>query len=120
MQSPSRADPKRPGHVGQAKETVYAPDFRAPAACARRLRRRQRFGQRPGPLEYNQQRIQDAARATARTAKEVGSGVGNVAASAGRAVKEEVGDIDVDVDVTRNRSERAPAGDPAANQAEAR
>jgi hypothetical protein len=68
-------------------------------------------------LEYNQQRIEDAARTTARTAKEVGSGVGNVAASAGRAVKEEVGDIDVDFDVTRNRSGRAPAADPSANEA---
>jgi hypothetical protein len=30
--------------------------------------------------------------------------LGNVAQSAGRAVANEVGDIDVDVDVTRNRS----------------
>jgi hypothetical protein len=65
-------------------------------------------------LEYNQQRIEDAARATARTAKEVGSGVGNVAISTGRAVGNEIGDIDVDVDVTRNRSR-----EPAANQASA-
>jgi hypothetical protein len=63
-------------------------------------------------FEYNQQRIEDAAAATARTAKEVGSGVGNVAVSTGRAVKKEVGDIDVDVDVTRNRSK-----DSAANEA---
>jgi hypothetical protein len=63
-------------------------------------------------LEYNEQRIRDAAAATARTAREVGSGVGNVAASTGRAVRNEVGDVDVDVDVTRNRS-----GDPAANGA---
>jgi hypothetical protein len=66
-------------------------------------------------LEYNQQRIEDAARATAQTAKEVGSGVGNVAVSTGRAVGNEIGDIDVDVDVTRNRS-----GDSAANEAAAR
>ena len=46
----------------------------------------------------------------ARTAEEIGAGVGNVAVTAGRAVKNEVGDIDVDVDVTRNRS-----GDSAAN-----
>jgi hypothetical protein len=45
----------------------------------------------------------------------VGSGVGNVAVSTGRAVKEEVGDIDVDVDVNRTRS-----GDRPANAAEAR
>jgi len=65
-------------------------------------------------IEYNQQRIEDAARATARTAKEVGSGVGNVAVSTGRAVKNEVGDIDVDVDVTRNRSRDTSANEAAA------
>jgi hypothetical protein len=63
-------------------------------------------------LEYNEQKIRDSAAAAASAAREVGSGVGNVAASAGRAVKNEVGDVDVDVDVTRNRS-----GDPAANAA---
>ena len=52
-------------------------------------------------LEYNQQRIERGAEATVRTARDVGAGVGNVAVSAGRAVKNEVGDIDVDV--TRNR-----------------
>jgi hypothetical protein len=66
-------------------------------------------------LEYNQQRIEDAAEDAAEDAKEIGAGVGNVAASAGRAVRNEVGDIDVDVDVTRNRS-----GDSAANEAAAR
>lgn len=69
-------------------------------------------------LEYNQQRIEDAARATARTAREVGAGVGNVAVSTGRAVKKEVGDIDVDVDVTRNRSYPSDrsGGNEAANR----
>ena len=65
-------------------------------------------------FEYNEQRIRDAAAATARAAEEVGSGVGNVAASTGRAIGNEVGDIDVAVDVNRNRS-----GDPAANEAAA-
>lgn len=65
-------------------------------------------------LEYNQQQIEDAAAATARTAEEVGAGVGNVAVSAGQAVKNEIGDIDVDVDVRRNRG-----GDPAGNEAAA-
>ena len=51
-------------------------------------------------LEYNQQRIENAA----RTAREVGSGIGNVVESAGDAIKNEVGDIDVDVDVTRNKA----------------
>jgi hypothetical protein len=70
-------------------------------------------------LEYNQQRIEDAASTAARTAKEVGSGVGNVAVSAGRAVKNEVGDIDVDVDVNRTRSGGARADRAEANQAAA-
>lgn len=70
-------------------------------------------------LEYNQQRIEDAARATARTAEEVGSSVGNVAVSTGRAVKEEVGDIDVDVDVSRNRSQGPARADGGSNEAAA-
>lgn len=65
-------------------------------------------------LEYNEQRIENAARGAARTAKEVGTGVGNVAASTGRAIGNEVGDIDVDVDVTRNRLRET------GNEAEAR
>ena len=56
-------------------------------------------------VKYDQDKIERAAAATARTAKEVGSGVGNVAASTGRAIKKEVGDIDVDVDVKRKRAE---------------
>jgi hypothetical protein len=65
-------------------------------------------------LEYNEQRIRDAAAATARTARDVGSAAGNVAATTGRAIGNEVGDVDVDVDVRRNRP------DPAGNAAEAR
>ena len=48
--------------------------------------------------------ISAATQAAGRTAWEVASGVGNVAATTGRAIKNEVGDIDVDVDVTRNRA----------------
>lgn len=44
---------------------------------------------------------------TKETAGEVASGLGNVASSTGKAIKDEVGDIDVDVDVTRNRNEAA-------------
>ena len=58
-------------------------------------------------VKYDQNKIERAAAATARTAKEVGSGVGNVAVSTGRAIKNEVGDIDVDVDVRRKRKEEA-------------
>jgi hypothetical protein len=46
-------------------------------------------------IDYDQERIENGAAAAARTARDVGSGVGNVAASAGRAIKNEVGDIDV-------------------------
>jgi hypothetical protein len=65
-------------------------------------------------FDYNQQRIEDAAAAAARTAEEVGAGVGNVAVSTGRAVKNEIGDIDVEVDVTRNRSTDSTANEAAA------
>jgi hypothetical protein len=68
-------------------------------------------------IEYNKQRIRDAAVATARGARDVGAAAGNVAATTGRAIKNEVGDVDVDVDVRRRRAEEA-AG--AANSAEAR
>ncbi len=71
-------------------------------------------------FEYNEQRIEDAAAATARAAGEIGSGVGNVAVSTGRAVANEVGDIDIDVDVNRNRSRGdAAANESAANEAAA-
>ena len=56
-------------------------------------------------VEYNQQRIEKTARDVGQAAKEVATGVGNVAVSTGRAVKNEVGDIDVDVDVTRNKEQ---------------
>ena len=65
-------------------------------------------------VKYDQNKIERAAAATARTAKEVGAGVGNVAASTGRAIKNEVGDIDVDVDVRRKRAE--DAGNEAATK----
>jgi hypothetical protein len=52
-------------------------------------------------LEYNQERLEDAASDVANTAGDVASSVGNVAASTGRAIGNEVGDIDVDV--TRNK-----------------
>jgi hypothetical protein len=55
-------------------------------------------------LKYDEQRIKQTARATARTAKQVGAAAGNVAASTGRAIKKEVGDVDVDVDIRRRRS----------------
>ena len=52
-------------------------------------------------VEYNKQQIRQSAVKAGRTAREVASGVGNVAATTGRAIKTKVGDVDVDVDVRR-------------------
>ena len=60
-------------------------------------------------VTYDKERIKETAADTARTAKDVAEGVGNVAESTGEAIKEEVGDVDVDVSVRRNRDEEAPA-----------
>lgn len=54
-------------------------------------------------LEYNQERIEDAAASAANTAEEIGASLGNVAESTGQAISNEVGDIDVDVNVNRTR-----------------
>ncbi|HET9428274.1 MAG TPA: hypothetical protein VFO69_07940 [Allosphingosinicella sp.] len=54
-------------------------------------------------LEYNQERIEDAAASAANTAEEIGASIGNVAESTGQAISNEVGDIDVDVNVNRTR-----------------
>ena len=56
-------------------------------------------------VQYNQQRIEDAAARAARTARTVGAAAGNVAVTTGRAIGNEVGDVDVDVDVRRRRPE---------------
>jgi hypothetical protein len=57
-------------------------------------------------LEYNKQEIRDRAAKAKRTAGEVASGLGNVAATTGRAIKNEVGDVDVNVDVKRTRPQK--------------
>ena len=56
-------------------------------------------------LEYNQERIEEGVSDVADTAGNVATSIGNVAVSTGRAIGNEVGDIDVDV--TRNRDENA-------------
>ena len=58
-------------------------------------------------VQYNEQKLREGASDAVRTAGAVADGVGNVAQSAGRAVRNEVGDIDVDVDVDRNRNDSA-------------
>jgi hypothetical protein len=65
-------------------------------------------------LQYDSEKIENGAAAAAATAREVGAGVGNVAASAGRAISNEVGDIDVDLDVRRNRGDGNQADGNAA------
>ena len=60
-------------------------------------------------VTYDQERIEKAG----RTAKEAAVSAGNVAEKTGEAIKREVGDIDVDVRVTRDRREEAPTPAPA-------
>lgn len=55
-------------------------------------------------VTYDEERIEKAGRA----AKDVAKSAGNVAQSTAEAVKKEVGDIDVDVNVTRDKREEAP------------
>ena len=54
-------------------------------------------------IEYNEQQIRDTANKAGRTVEKVAAGVGNVAAAAGGAIKNEVGSIDVDLNVNRTR-----------------
>lgn len=52
-------------------------------------------------LQYNKQEIRDRAVQAGQTAKNLAVSAGNVAAATGRAVQQEVGDVDVNVDVKR-------------------
>ncbi len=65
-------------------------------------------------IDYDQERIENGAAAAGAAAREVASGLGNVAATTGRAVRNEVGDIDVDVDVRRNKGEPGAEANKAA------
>lgn len=56
-------------------------------------------------VEYDKQEIRETARDAGRTARDIAAGVGNVAVTTGRAISNEVGDIDVDVDVRRKSKE---------------
>jgi hypothetical protein len=58
-------------------------------------------------VKYDQKKIERAASTTAHAARQVGTAAGHVAAATGRAVKKEVGDVDVDVKVRRKRSDEA-------------
>lgn len=56
-------------------------------------------------VKYDEARIKKTAATAERTAKDVGTGIANVAKGTGEAIKREVGDVDVDVKVSRNRSD---------------
>lgn len=56
-------------------------------------------------VTYDREKIEKAGRA----AKDVARSAGNVAESTGEAIKKEVGDIDVDVRVSRDKGEATPA-----------
>ncbi len=58
-------------------------------------------------VTYDEERIKKAADTTKRTAKEVGTGVVNVTKGTAQVIKKEVGDVDVDVKVSRKPSEPA-------------
>ena len=54
-------------------------------------------------LEFNEQRIEGAAEDVANTAEDVATGVGNVVGRTADAIGNEVGDVDVDVNVSRDK-----------------
>lgn len=60
-------------------------------------------------VTYDQERIEKAG----RDAKEAAIAAGNVAEKTGEAIKREVGDIDVDVRVTRDKGAATPDPTPA-------
>lgn len=58
-------------------------------------------------VTYDEARIKKAADTTKRAATQVGEGVVNVTKGTAQVIKKEVGDVDVDVKVTRNKTEPA-------------
>ena len=56
-------------------------------------------------VKYDEAKIKQAAATAGRTAKEVGTGIAHVAKDTGNSIKREVGDVDVDVKVSRKRTE---------------
>lgn len=58
-------------------------------------------------VKYDEAKIKKSAAAAGRAAKEVGTGIANVANDTGASIKREVGDVDVDVKVSRDGSEKA-------------
>lgn len=54
-------------------------------------------------VTYDREKIRNSASEAARGAKSVATGVAHVAKGTARVIKKEVGDVDVDVKVTRKR-----------------
>ena len=64
-------------------------------------------------VRYDEQKIRQSAATAGRTAKDVAGGVAAVAKDTGRSIKREVGDVDVDVKVSRDRNRDDPAATDA-------
>ena len=58
-------------------------------------------------LEFNEEHVENAAESVGNAAERAASEVGNAAERAGQAIENEVGDIDVDVDVGRDKADNA-------------
>jgi hypothetical protein len=58
-------------------------------------------------VKYDEAKVKKSAATAARAAKEVATGVAHVAKDTGRSIKREVGDVDVDVNVSRARKDEA-------------
>ncbi|WP_114952047.1 hypothetical protein [Sphingosinicella terrae] len=58
-------------------------------------------------LEYDQNQVEETAQDLGNAADDAATEIGEAARGAGRAIENEVGDIDVDVDVRRNQAENS-------------
>ena len=56
-------------------------------------------------IEYDQQVIENTASDLGIAAEDAADQIGDAASNAGRAIENEIGDIDVDVDINRNKAD---------------
>ena len=56
-------------------------------------------------LEYDEKVIANTAADLGNAAEDAADQIGNAASSAGHAIENEIGDIDVDVDINRNKAD---------------
>ncbi len=64
-------------------------------------------------VKYDREKIKQSASEAGHAAKAVATGVANVAEGTGRAIKKEVGDVDVDLKVTRKPADNGERPDQA-------